>query len=462
MSWRWTYLLVVLYSSILVGIVYLFTKLSDVSLQYIIKVALILTISIQLYIVFCMRITPDVDLSHIYEECITMLRSDSIRITNESYFGFYTNNIPLTVIIYWLFRFGTAIGVKDYILLGEIFNVVMLSGSYIVVYKILRRITSFKVTAVTMFILLTNPVFYAYAPYYYTDTLSLIFLLCGTYLILRGYQSEVRWKSRIAFLFAGIVLGMAFQLRVTSLFLPLAVFVCGFIKGKWKFLFEYVMGVSFGFLIFLTIWASVYSKHVSFDTTDSAVTIEHYFMMGSRYPGTYNNEDVYFTKSFSSHSEKVKNNRKMWVARLIQNGVLGNISLALSKERIVWSIGTSGYDQYVRYVTKETRCYDFLVGKEAKYFQAYMQAYRIVILGMLVLGIFIVLLNKAPYMLTLAIYWGGAIIFYIFWEAHPRHSVSFWPLLTMLIIPLLELIEKNMMPSKKCFDKDGKPIITKD
>lgn len=42
---------------------------------------------------------------------------------------------------------------------------------------------------VCMFVLLTNPVFYAYASYYYTDTVSLGITMSGIYLMFLAYEA---------------------------------------------------------------------------------------------------------------------------------------------------------------------------------------------------------------------------------------------------------------------------------
>ena len=84
------------------------------------------------------------------------------------------------------------------------------------------------------------------------------------------------------------------------------------------------------------------------DTYDSAITIEHFLMMGSHGNGTYNVKDMRFTRSFPTHEEKVENNKKVYLEHLRENGVLGNLKLAIRKEAIVWGIGTHGYTQYTK------------------------------------------------------------------------------------------------------------------
>ena len=92
-------------------------------------------------------------------------------------------------------------------------------------------------------------------------------------------------------------------------------------------------------------------------------------MMGSHGNGTYNVKDMRFTRSFPTHEEKVENNKKVYLEHLRENGVLGNLKLAIKKEAIVWGIGTHGYTQYTKNVVEKTTCYDWLVGKKIRFVQ---------------------------------------------------------------------------------------------
>ena len=131
----------------------------------------------------------------------------------------------------------------------------------------------------------------------------------------------------------------------------------------------------------------VYRYHVDMDTYDSAITIEHFLMMGSHGNGTYNVKDMRFTRSFPTHEEKVENNKKVYLEHLRENGVLGNLKLAIKKEAIVWGIGTHGYTQYTKNVVEKTTCYDWLVGKKSGLFRTYMQAYNIVLYVLILSGV---------------------------------------------------------------------------
>ena len=79
--------------------------------------------------------------------------------------------------------------------------------------------------------------------------------------------------------------------------------------------------------------------------------------------------------------------KKVYLEHLRENGVLGNLKLAIKKEAIVWGIGTHGYTQYTKNVVEKTTCYDWLVGKKSGLFRTYMQAYNIVLYVLILSGV---------------------------------------------------------------------------
>ena len=420
------------------GVLSCIRRLSGRVIRLAVWIGIGLAFLIQLWIVSQMQLDPAVDLIHVYRQCREMLGTGDPRITNVEYFGFNTNNIPITIVLYWVFRFFGALGLENCRLAGGIFNVSLLALVYILCWLILKKVTTERAAAAVMVLLLANPAFYAYAPYYYTDTVSLGFTMLSVYAMFCGYLQAVRWKRAALFMAAGFVMGLAVQIRVTSIFIVLAVAVCALIRGEWRRLLRRGFMFVGGFLLFLGCWSRVYAHHVDFDTSESGITVEHFLMMGSTGRGTYDADDMRFTRSFETHREKVENNRRVYVQRLRENGLWGNLRLVLFKEAVVWGIGARGYQQYTENVVERTRCYDWIVGEDSADFRAYMQAYAVVLPLVLLLGLAEARRRSNPGMLILSVYWAGALVFYMFWEAHPRHPLSFLPLLTMLAVPWIE------------------------
>lgn len=382
-------------------------KLPDRGINILIWTGIGISFCIQMYIVFHMQLMPKVDLSHIYSQCLTMLEEGTPLITDHKYFGFNTNNIPVTIVIYHVFRFSRAAGLTNYRLAGGIFNVLLMLITYSLLFQILKKHTTLQITAAVMFLLIANPAFYAYASYYYTDTISLAFTVASAYFIVCGVFACQR-KKCLFFPLAGFFMGLAYKVRVTSLFLIIAVTLCLLIKKRWKPFMQYGSLFATGFLAFTLLWQPLYSYHVDFDTTDSSVTVEHFLMMGSTQKGTYNKADVKFTKRFDTHEEKVKNNLRVYKQRIKENGIWGNLRLSIIKEAIVWGIGSRGYQQYTEHVVEKTPCYDYISGEKSAVFKAWMQAYNIVLFLMILLGLVNVKKEDGMSMFILSVYWGGA------------------------------------------------------
>ena len=435
---------VVCYAAILAVVLTLSRKLSEKVLGYLIAAGICLAFIVQIYVVFCMQLTPKVDLIHIYDQCAEMVETGKTGFGGSEYFAYNTNNIPLAIVIYYVFRAAAFAGV-DFRIAGGLFNVMLILVMYIAAFLILKKVTTIRTAFVYMALLLTNPAFYAYASYYYTDTISAGLVMTGVCFLIYGCHKKKIFPKIIHFLIAGVLIGFASCIRVTSVFILLAIAVWILLNRYWKQMFLLGIPLLCGWLVFQMAWGALYDYHVDMDTYDSAITVEHFLMMGSHGDGTYDAEDVKFTHSFPTHEEKVKNNKKAYFEHLRENGVVGNLKLLIKKEAIVWGIGAHGYSQYTKNVVKKTACYDWIVGKKSALFKTYMQVYNVMLYVLILLGAFCALHKKKSdrYSWILAIYWCGALVFYIFWEAHPRQSVSILPLLTMLVVPWIESRETH-------------------
>ena len=125
--------------------------------------AIFFAFALQLIIVFQMQVVPRVDLSHIYDQCMEMLENDTVYLTDQDYFGFYTNNIPLCIVIYWVFRAACALGFQNYRIAGGIFNVILMLEVYLLSWRMLKRLANMRTASFVMFFILTNPVYYAFS-----------------------------------------------------------------------------------------------------------------------------------------------------------------------------------------------------------------------------------------------------------------------------------------------------------
>lgn len=403
---------------------------------------LVLLVSIcQVLIAFNMQLTPKVDLVHIYEQIMKMFENNSIEITDIDYFGYFPNNIPVTILIYWVFRFGKAIGITNYRLTGGLFNVLCIWISWFFLYRLAKDKFGEKRALFFEGILVINPLFLAYASYYYTDTTSLPFLAGAAYYLLHeSKEGSTFIKSVSRYILGGFLLAAAMKLRITSIFLGLAILTYMLVKRLYLKKIKCLAAVLIGYLCFQLLFSPVYRMHAPFDTYDSAVPATHFIMMGLSYDGTHNAEDVLFTQSFPTHEEKVENTLRVIKERLKERGVLGNIKLAIFKEAQVWGMGPHSFSSYTEFVTEKNIIYDLFRGNKSNWFFCYTQGYNAAFFLLLLVSIILSRKEFTYFHQIIGIYLIGAVVFYMFWEALPRHAFVIMVMSTFLLIPPNEAI----------------------
>lgn len=151
-------------------------RLPEAFLNKIFRVLAVFIFVLYIIEIFSLQLQPNVDLSHIIEQSLDMLEEGTHEFTNEDYFSFYTNNIPIAIIIYWVFYIGKIIMGEafQYSIVGGLFNVIMIWIGFLCFFRLADKLThNYKTAFFYKIIMLCNPLFFVYASYYYTDTVSI-------------------------------------------------------------------------------------------------------------------------------------------------------------------------------------------------------------------------------------------------------------------------------------------------
>lgn len=86
---------------------------------------------------------PEVDLNHIYDYCVDMVETGKISFGESKYFAYNTNNIPLAIVIYYVFRMAAFTGM-DYRIAAGLFNVLLILVMYVSAFLILKKLLRFE------------------------------------------------------------------------------------------------------------------------------------------------------------------------------------------------------------------------------------------------------------------------------------------------------------------------------
>jgi hypothetical protein len=402
------------------------------------KMAMLAALLVQLLVVWGLQVTSLLDLSWIVKQCEQCLSVGVATFDIKSYFGLYPNNVPLCIIIYWLARGARYLGVTDILIVGGLANVAMLQVAYHAFFATLRLYTDDRSASCTTLFLLMNPLFYVYASYFYTDTMSLGPLLLGTYCAARCLRGEKSLRFALFAGLSGVMFALAYLIRATSIFLPAGLFVVLVARRDWKTLGQAVVPFLVGGALLVAGERCIYAHHMPYDTTDSAAPITHWLMLGANGEtnGRYSRSEILFTLGFPTHQEKVDATTRVFLERVRGRSLPQNIELVAHKEAWTWAGWDKSYHLSTYDVRRQGLVWELVHGGLSAPLHLYMRIYNVALIASLVLSLALALRLRSDGISILCMFWLFGVVFFALWESHDRYSISFFFPLTMLLAPM--------------------------
>lgn len=358
-----------------------------------------------------------------------------------SYFKAYTNNNFLAIVLSYIFRIGHFFGISDYKGIAVAGNICCIVGSILMGYFIVLRCFTRKIATLYMVLCLINPVIYTYVPIYYTDTMSLPFVLGMLYCYIRSIQEKLKWKRAVFLFLTGVLCILGYRMRGSVLIMGIAVILYEIIRlhREKRLLRLIVIFVGIFFAIFL--YGKVEKHYFQFDTSDSSYPVTHWIMMGLQGEGGYSREDDEYTRSFSTKVEKREATVNVIKERLNEMGIGGYAKLLYMKLKRVWGVGTHRYEQYLGQVEYYTSLYEWVVGDSNRLFVYYCQCFYILTwIGMIGTGFYVLKTKHYEYYLLFILCMLGSIAFYLLWEAHPKCSFNMCIIMIILMLKGISLL----------------------
>lgn len=432
----------VLFSAFYLIIVYLINKALNKyiknSKKYII-ISTIIFIILQLIFAYIFAVIPEWDFGAIYYGAIQNI-TGKIPFHKYNYLYIYQNNIGYGLLLSLIFYPIKLIGLNNYMaygIVGIILNIICIDVSLLTLLKIIRQY--FEKTQQNIFWLLAllyTP-FITYVPIFYTDTLSLPFIVGGVYFILKIINNE---KNLLNIAISGLLLGIAYTLKPTAIIIIIA-----FIIFYSIFTNEHIIKrlttisiilVAFALpLISLNIYKQIYFDQQKIE--EKSFPITHWLMMGLKGNGGYNQEDVDYTSSFIGKENKKQANIKIInkrIKELVKEKKI--ISFYTNKALYVWGDGTY-YAPAKLSVNPikdlEIKGYILPTGKN-KIFILIAQCQLVLTILFIILGIILRKYlskqqQKLQLFLNISIF--GIFLFELIWEARSRYLVNMIPILLL-------------------------------
>jgi hypothetical protein len=224
-----------------------------------------------------------------------------------------------------------------------------------------------------------------------------------------------------------------------------------YVKGFIRKYFKRVCILVILFLFFTISCYKIINLNINKFATDSenCFPITHWIMMGLHGNGGVTSEDNNFTLSYETKEEKKAANIKEIKETLKEYGVSGLVNHLIIKLPVTWSDGVSGYTFRAGYLNKTSKLHQFLYGDKNDFVIIYCQAFRILMIFLVILNLINQYKTKKMdyrFLFTLTLF--GAILFYLIWEAKNVYSLPFIPFMIILASDSLNLINRTIMKRK--------------
>lgn len=425
-----------------------------VKIKYIEYILISIFLLLSVIIGYMLRLNPSWDMGSVYE----IAKSHALTGTmgESTYLVSYPNNILIAVIYAIVFKTASFLGITEFIGTATIFNALIVTLTVWITFKIAKILFDAKKALTILFIMLLTTPLYLYVSIYYTDTLSMLFSTLIFYVFLIVNNLEKGKKKLLLEILLGIIIVMAWKIKVTSAFVFIAICVFYILNGLNMKKVKEISNIIISVFIFLLLYNFVIEDRINNrpDVDNLRMPIEYWILTGLSKNGDFKEEYYQFFVKYPTYSEKKeagRNKIKEELSSFTSNDFVKHLT---EKLKFAWTDGTYYAPEKLRRKPVEYNILHEIIlptGKYSSYYKYFPQAMHI---GLLIFMIFssIRILKEKDYksknmILLISIF--GLIIFLLIWENRSRYILTMLPLYILLGINGVETIEKSWKDRKK-------------
>ena len=416
----------------LIGLFYLLNKYKD----FIWKNKIVNIIMIILYIIFqiiiinCFLVKPTWDFGSVY-----LIARDYVTVKNatlgSSYLYMCDNNIPITLFFVIIFKIASLIGLKSHLLgVGITINVIIIDISLFYTYLLLDKMNKNIAKPFFIFCLFFSPLVF-YLPIFYTDTITLLFIVIPLYYLYEYFFIKKNFHNIII---SGLFLGVGGVLKAT-VFIPfIAIIIYAILKrenGYKSFLAWMIL------LVLIPVMGNRMITHTFFSKErlqEERIPINHYIMIGLENDGGFSDSLYKLTTSTSGEENRKKIENERIQTRLEElKDNHGFLAFYNRKISYTWTDGTFfSYEKLRRKpYHKEYTKYVLSDKGEDRLYWALSNAKWFILLLLMVVGTVLKKylrndIRDFQFILNLSII--GLLLFLLIWETRSRYLVNYSPI----------------------------------
>ena len=368
------------------------------------------------------------------------------------YVSKYPNNLPLLAMMLPINRLADSLGI-DRLFAEGLVNTLCMAGMAVFTTLVSGRLFNKRAEFITSVLFLMTIVLYPWTSNIYSDCPSMMLMMLGVYLFLRGLDSGKRSVRTALCCSSGAVFATAGWIRITAAFFLIGIMaylIC--CKSRKNHVIAAVSAIAAFAAVFALLTSAGNSLIPdSYDSQSRKIPAVHWVMMGlnPKTNGYYSDDDVRYTESFSTYEEKTAGDMKMLKERLSAHDPVSLTKFCLKKMQIMWSNGQHNIKNQAKQATNYGSLYQYTVGAKDDLFVYFNQISWSALL-ILSLASVIFALFRRSHGLDAALQIGlfGFFLFYLIWETNRRYSFFCIPVLIVLasgtVQSLYTLVQRNI------------------
>lgn len=409
---------------------------------------------LSLLIGYILRLNPTWDMGVVYK--IAKSQALTGTLDGSTYLMSYPNNIMIAVIYTIVFKVVSFFGVSEFITTATIFNAIVITLTVWITYKIADILFDNKKALMLLFIMVLTTPLYLHVAIYYTDSLSMLFSTLIFYMFLIIEKMEKNKKKIFLQILLGVIIIIAWKVKITSIFIFIAICVYYVLNGIKK---KDIKGISF-ILISSVIFLIIYNFSIEIkitnreDVNNYKMPIEYWILTGLNGKGVFKEEYHNYFVECSTYSERKEVGKQKIIETIESYSVNDFVKHLTDKLKYAWADGTYfAPEKLRREPVNYNIIHDFVLakGKYSSYYKYFPQTMHI---GMLIFMIFstIKMLRKKEFnskKMILVISICGLMCFLLIWENRSRYILTMLPLYLLLAVDGIDSIEINSRKKRK-------------
>lgn len=321
---------------------------------------------------------------------------------------------------------------------GQVLDIIAIQTAVVFTYLTARRVFRTRTDALICGISAAlSPIYLIFTPIFHSDIISVVFTAPALYLLSRGYSCRSK-KQLLWFGGAALLLGLGNTVKGTIIIIAIAAAIVTLLRYPLRrsvpaaaLFAAFVMLASTG-IMQLGLATGLSSKE---KLDEYRYPVVHWIMMSaSKYGGCYHAEDSAFTRDAGSYEQKKQADTEELKNRLDEMKD-PRVFYVRAKHKVyrVWNSSGRSYAIYLRNCTPTNSVTRHFINSKATSLVC-KAVHRFQMFAMIFAMLYACRRRSAPLIKVSAMSIAGLMIFLTMWEAAPRYTITYLPLMHILTV----------------------------